>query len=107
MFRRQGRAGEDLRPRLRQRIAQAFEASGLSAEAYGELVRGRDEAANTLLDEALAEVAARSARDKALLRAFEARGQALDAFADMYGLDPRDAARTLDRARHRRPAGAT
>jgi len=104
--RRQGRAGEDLRPKLRSRIVQAFEASGLSGEAYAELVRGRDEAANAVLDEALAEAAARGAKDEALLRAFEASGQAVDVFADMYGLDPRDAARTLDRARHRRPATA-
>ncbi|MGA8392950.1 MAG: proq activator of osmoprotectant transporter prop, partial [Burkholderiaceae bacterium] len=46
-------------------------------------------------------------RDEALLRAYEASGQALDTFADMYGLDPRDAARTLERARHRRPPAAT
>lgn len=61
--RRHGRTGEDLRPKLRDRIVQAFEASGLSREAYAELVRSRDEAANTVLDEALAEAAARAAKD--------------------------------------------
>ena len=55
--RRQSRAGEDLRPKLLQRLIQAFEASGLTREAYDERVRGRDDAANALLDEALAEAA--------------------------------------------------
>jgi sRNA-binding protein len=104
--RRQGRVAEDLRPKLRQRIAQAFEASGLSREAYAELVHSRDEAANTMLDEVLSEVAARAAKEEALLRAFEASGQAVDAFAAMYGMDPRSAAQTLERARHRRPVTA-
>jgi sRNA-binding protein len=100
--RRHARTGEDLRPKLRERILRAFEASGLSRADYAELVRGRDEAANTLLDEALAEAATRSARDEALLRAFEAGGKPLDAFSEMYGMDPREAARTLERARRMR-----
>lgn len=102
--RRQGRRGEDLRPQLLKRIVRAIEASGLSREAYAERVRGRDEAANALLDEALAEAAPRLARDEALLRAFEASGQAEEAFAGMYGLPPREAAQTLARARQRRTA---
>ncbi len=104
--RRQGRGGEDLQAQLRSRIVQAFEASGLSAEAYGALVRSRDEAVNAVLDEAMAEAGARAAKDEALLRAFEASGQAVEAFADMYGLDPRAASLTLERARCRRPAPA-
>jgi ProP effector len=87
---------------LRERIIAAFEQSGLSREAYAQLVRGRDEAANTLLDEALAEAAARSAKDEALLRAFDASGAGVEEFADMYGLDPRAAARSLERARRAR-----
>jgi ProP effector len=97
--RRQGRTPEDLRPKLRARIVQAFEASGLSRADYVELVRSRDEAANAVLEEAMAEAAARSAKDEALLRAFDASGQTVEAFADMYGMDPRDAQRSLDRAR--------
>jgi len=105
--RRQGRTREDLRPKLRARMLQAFEASGLSREAYTELVRSRDEVANQLLDEALAESAGRSAKAEALLRAFEASGQPVELFADMYGLEPQQAARTLAEARRRRvpPAG--
>ena len=100
--RRQSRANEDLTPKVRQRIVQAFEVSGLSRDAYSELVRGRDEAINTVLDEALAEAGMRAARDEAQLRAFEASGQTVAAFADMYGLDLRAAAQTLARAQTRR-----
>lgn len=104
--RRQARAGEDLRPKLRARIIQTFEASGLSREAYAERVHARDEAANALLDEALAEAASRAAKDEALLRAFEAARATVAQFADMYGMDHRVAAQTLERARRRRPAAS-
>ena len=100
--RRQQRSREDLRPKLRERIVQAFEESGLAREAYAQLVRGRDEAANALLEEALAAAAERSAKDEALLRAFDASGRSVEAFADMYGLEPRAAARSLERARRLR-----
>jgi len=102
--RRQGRSTEDLLPKLRARIVANIEASGLSREEYAERVRTRDEAANALLDEAFAELAARAARDEALLRAFEASGKSVDEFADMYGMDPRTVARTLHSARARAAA---
>ena len=105
--RRQARSQEDLRPKLRGRMLQAFEASGLSREAYTELVRSKDEAANQLLDEALAQSSERAARAEALLRAFEASGQTLEAFADMYGLEPQTASRTLAQARKARPPAGT
>ena len=104
--RRHSRAGEDLRPKLRNRMLQAFEASGLSRQAYAQLVHCRDEAANQLLDEALAEAAARGAKDEALLRAFDASGQTVDAFADTYGMAPNMAGRMLERARRQRAATA-
>jgi ProP effector len=45
-------------------------------------------------------VAERRAKDEALLRAFEASGGAsVEQFAQMYGLDPRAAAKSLERAR--------
>ncbi len=104
--RRQGRTPEAQRAALRERAVQAMvdalEASGLTRAAYDERVRGRDDTANALLDEALAQASARAAREEALLRAFEASGQTPQAFADMYGLDPRQAPQTLARARHRR-----
>lgn len=104
--RRQQRSAEDLTPKLRNRIVQAFEASGLTREEYAERVRSRDERANALLDEAFAEVAERDAKAEALLRAFEASGQTLEAFADMYGLPLRQAAQSLERARRRRAPNA-
>lgn len=99
------RATEDLLPKLRNRMMAAFEASGLTREAYTELVQGRDESANAILDEAFSEWAARNAKDEALLRAFEASGQTLDAFADMYGMVPRTVGQQIERAR--RVAAAT
>ena len=99
--RRQGRAPQDLRPKLRQRIEQAFEASGLGAEAYAALVLTRDEGVNALTQEALDAVVALAAKDAALLRAFEASGKTVDEFADMYGMGGADANRTLERARAR------
>lgn len=99
--RRQSRTPDNLAPKLRQRIVQAFEASGLDREAYATLVMGRDETANTITAEALAEAASRAARDEALLRAFDASEQAVEAFADMYGMRVHDARQALDRARAR------
>ncbi|SDM07877.1 ProQ/FINO family protein [Oryzisolibacter propanilivorax] len=100
--RRRPRDGEDLQEKLRRRIAQAYEASGLTREAYDLLVRGRDERANALLDEAFAEVAERDARAEALLRAFEASGATPEHFADMYGMDRRQVTQQLARARRLR-----
>ncbi|MCS4511141.1 ProQ/FINO family protein [Xylophilus ampelinus] len=106
--RREGRTPEADRPALRaqwrDRMVQAFEASGLTREDYAERVRTRNEAATGLLDEALAEAGARAAKDEALLRAFESGSATVEAFADMYGLDPRQAGPLLERARRRRSA---
>lgn len=100
--RRQQRSVEDLRPKLLKRIVAAFEASGLSREAYAERVQTRDEAANALVDEALALAAEQAAKDEALLRAFEASGQDLAAFADMYAMGARSVAQRIERARERK-----
>ena len=97
--RKKARATEDLLPKLRNRMIAAFEASGLTREDYTALVASRDESANALLEEAFAEWAARNAKDEALLRAFEASGQTLEAFADMYGLVPRTVGQQIERAR--------
>ena len=103
VFRRRGaRSREDLRPKMRQRIAVAFEASGLSRDAYLELVSGKDEEVNQITRDGVEAAASRLARDEALLRAFEASGKKLNEFADMYGLHVLDANRTLERAKARR-----
>ena len=97
--RRQGRSAEDLAPQLRARIVQAIDASGLSPEAYAELVYGRNETANAVLEQALNDIAARSAKDEALQRAFEASGQTVEAFAEMYGMQLPVVTAALKRAR--------
>ena len=96
--RRQTRSKEDLRPKLLQRIVVACEASGLSTQAYTELVRSRDEAANAVLIEAMVDAEARAAKTEALLQAYKASGKSLEVFADMYGMDPRAVSRMLARA---------
>ncbi len=104
--RKKARATEDLLPKLRNRMIAAFEASGLTREDYTALVASRDESANAILEEAFAEWSARNAKDEALLRAFEASGQTLEAFADMYGLVPRTVGQQLERARRLAAAAA-
>ena len=107
VFRRRGaRSREDLRPKLRQRILKAYEASGLSPDDYTQRVQGRDEEVNQLTRAALADASASAAREDALLRAFEASGQPINGFADMYGLHILDANRSLERARARQASRA-
>lgn len=104
--RRQGRSAEDLQPKLVARIVRAIQASGLTREEYAERMHSRDEAANAVLAEALAALAALQAREEALLRAYEASGKTVVEFADMYGMDPRTAERSLHNARQRAAAPA-
>ena len=85
--RRQMRSREDLRPKLRAQLLAAFEASGLSRQDYMGRVQNNDLDANALLEDALAEVDQKLARQEALLRAFDASGKTLAEFAEMYGLD--------------------
>lgn len=107
VFRRRGaRSPEDLRPKLRQRILKAYEASGLSPDEYVQRMQGKDETVNQLTRDALAEASARAAREDALLRAFEASGQDINTFAGMYGLHVLEANRSLERARARQVARA-
>jgi ProP effector len=97
--RRQARTPEDLRPKLRARLVEAIEASGLGREDYMLIVRTQDETANAALDEAFAEVGARVAKREALQRAFEASGRSVAEFAEMYGLDASEVGRTLRQGR--------
>lgn len=86
---------EDLRPKLRQRMLMAFEQSGLPRDAYAELVRGKDEDANAILEEALSHAAERAAKREALQRAYQSSGKTAESFAEMYGLDPREVAKLI------------
>ena len=105
--RRQQRTPEDLMPKLRNRIVIAYEASGLTREEYAERVQGRDEKTNALVADALAEADARAAKDEALLRSFQLSGQTSEQeFAEMYGMNPRQVAQQLERARRRNASQA-
>jgi ProP effector len=97
--RRQARSNQDLRPFVRVQLMAAIEASGLSREDYAQRVQQQDEASNALLDDAFAELGKQAAKREALLRAFEASGRTVAEFAEMYGMDPVEVTRILERAR--------
>ena len=104
--RRQARANQDLRPYARAQLVEAIEASGLSREDYLLCIRQQDEVATALLDEAFAELTEQAAKHDALRRLFEASGKTVAEFADMYGMDPDEVARTLERVRQAEAAQA-
>jgi sRNA-binding protein len=95
--RRQSRSAQDLRPKLRKQMLAAFQSSGLSRQDFQALVHGNDEDANALLTEAFDEHDQECARQQALRNAFEASGKTVHEFAAMYGMDPRDVDRALER----------
>ena len=88
--RRQARSAEDLRPKLRKQLITAFEASGLTYQAYLGRVQTKDLEANAWLEEALEAHGQAAAKLEALRSAFEASGKTLEEFADMYGLSVMD-----------------
>ena len=97
--RKKPRDGEDLQAKLRRRMGMAFVASGLSREAFLEVVQVRDEATQALLDAAMAEVAEQDAKAEAVQRAYVASGSGdVRAFADMYGMNAHAVMRQLHRA---------
>jgi sRNA-binding protein len=93
--RRSGKAPESARERAVAQLAAAVEASGLGREAYRERFTSSDDNVHAMLEEALSQVAQRSARREALQNAFQASGKTVPEFAEMYGLDPAEAARLL------------
>ena len=93
--RRQQRTKDDLRPRVTARIIAAVEASGLSPAEYAAAMRTQDETANAILDHAVSQLVQKAARREALSRAFHGSGLSMQAFAEMYGMDPAEVARTL------------
>ena len=84
--RRQARSQEDLLPKLRAQVINAFEKSGLTRQDYLARIGTPTEAIQALLDEALANVEQQRARRAALKKAFEASGQSVEAFADALGM---------------------
>ena len=104
--RRQRRSREDLRPKLRNQLIAAFEASGLTHQLYLARVQTKDEAINALLTEALAEHEQKMAKQEATLRAYDSSGKTPEEFADMYGMNLRDVVGALKR-RERLQAAAS
>lgn len=106
---RRDRSGQSVasQAKLRMRLRNAFEASGLSRGEYAELVKPPLEAWNALLDHAYAEHGAVAAKREALLKAFEASGQTLAQFADMYGMELKTAEDALAHAKQERASKST
>lgn len=88
--RRQGRDPQVARHWALNCLMQALQpvhAAGQDRADYLAQVRTQDPQALALVDEAWAELATQAARREALVRAFQASGQPVEVFADMYGLD--------------------
>lgn len=85
---RRDRSGsrEAAQAKVRLRLRNAFEASGLSRSDYAERVKPPIEEWNALLDHAYAEHGDTGAKREALRRAYEASGQSPEQFASDYGL---------------------
>ena len=104
--RKKPREGENLEAKLQRRIGQAFIDSGLSRDAYLEKVQLREPSALEKVEAALAEVAAQDAKAEAVMRAFEGSGaDSVEAFADMYGMNPHVVQRQLHRAKQLQARG--
>jgi sRNA-binding protein len=93
--RRSGKAPERAREQAVEQLAAAVEASGLGREGYRERFNSPDDALHALLEDALSVVAQKNARREALQNAFKASGKTVPEFADMYGLDEKEAMRLL------------
>jgi sRNA-binding protein len=93
--RRSGRAPEQARQRAVTQLAAAIEASGLSREEYRERFTSPDDNVHAIVEEALSAVAQKAARREAMQNAFKASGKTVAEFAEMYGLDPKEAKRLL------------
>ena len=93
--RRSAKAPERASQHAVEQLAAAIEGSGLGREGYRERFTSPDDNLHSLLEDALAIVAQRSARREALQNAFRASGKTVVEFAEMYGLDPKEAKRLL------------
>jgi sRNA-binding protein len=93
--RRSGKSPEQARERAVAQLIAAIEASGLGREGYRERFTSPDDNVHAMLEDALAAVAQKNARREALRNAFQASGKSVAEFAEMYGLDAREAQRML------------
>lgn len=85
------------RERAIAQLASAIERSGLDRDTYRERF-GQHESGRALLEEALAAIGQKTARQEALVRAFKASGRSVEAFAEMYGIEPHEVARMVRQA---------
>lgn len=76
------------RERAVGQLVRAVQASGLGRDGYREKFGGGADWARALLEEALLQLGAQSARAEALKRAYAASGKTVAEFAEMYGMDP-------------------
>lgn len=93
--RRLGKAPDQARQVAVAQLAAAIESSGMSREAYRERFTSPDDQVHSMLEDALAMVGQKAARREALRNAYAASGKSVAEFAEMYGLDPEEAARLL------------
>ncbi len=98
--RRQGRTGDDLRPKFRAQLRAAFESSGLTRLEYLSRVQTKDADATALLEEALGERDQMLAKQEALRRAYQSSGKTVEEFAAMYGLDKHEVMAALARSKN-------
>ena len=93
--RRSGKAPAQAREQAIRQLTAAIEASGLSREAYRERFPSPDDDRQAIIEEALSGVAQKLARREALQAAFTASGKPMAEFAQMYGLDLKEATKLL------------
>jgi len=101
LYRRKSNTPQEPAARARAvaQLAEAIQASGMGREAYRERFgTGGTDAMRAMLEEALGAVGQTDAKREALVRAFRSSGASIEAFAEMYGLDPAEVARFVEPA---------
>lgn len=83
------------RERALKQLADNIERSGLGRDGYRERFGAAPEPARALLEDALAAIGQKSARQEALKKAYAASGKTVEDFADMYGMAPSEVARMV------------
>ncbi len=97
--RQQARTAEDLKPKLARQLLAAYQASGLSRQDYLLRLPALQEPVAGVLDEVMAQVEQQRARDAALIKAFDASGKSVEAFAEALGLPAKEVRAALSQRR--------
>jgi len=97
LFRRKQGTPQEAAARQRAvaQLVENIERSTLGRDGYRERFGTGPEPARSLVEEALVACGQKSARQEALRRAFTSSGQSVEAFAEMYGLDPAEVRRLV------------